>query len=206
MSNVRFAMFFKMTKNQLERKLKILKAAAVSFATFGFHISDIDNIAKSAGVGKGTLYRYFQNKEDLFFESVKYCADEMYDEIGKKLENVSFDHFVEALFDAHMDYYREHGDTYLLVANAVTQMPETTVDFFHELHKEKMKSIVSKLESGVRSGEVKDDLDLEILVKMLNVVSQLFCLTKDLSPEADDYERVKKTFVNVFNHGLLNNK
>ena len=195
-------MFFKMTKNQIERKLKILKAAVQSFASSGFHISDIDNIAKNAGVGKGTLYRYFQNKEDLFFESVKYCMDEMYDEIGKKLENVGYDNFVAVLFDAHMDYYREHKDTYLLVANAIIQMPETAVDFFHELHKEKMKVILGKLENGVREGAVKD-VDLEILVKMLNVLSQLFCLTKDVSPEADDYERVKKTFVNVFNYGLL---
>lgn len=195
-------MFFKMTKNQIERKLKILKAAVQSFASSGFHISDIDNIAKNAGVGKGTLYRYFQNKEDLFFESVKYCMDEMYDEIGKKLENVGYDNFVAVLFDAHMDYYREHKDTYLLVANAIIQMPETAVDFFHELHKEKMKVILGKLENGVKEGAVKD-VDLEILVKMLNVLSQLFCLTKDVSPEADDYERVKKTFVNVFNYGLL---
>ena len=196
-------MFFKMTKNQLERKLKILKAAAVSFATFGFHISDIDKIAKNAGVGKGTLYRYFQNKEDLFFESVKYCMDEMYEEIGKKLENVRYEDFVGVLFDAHMDYYREHGETYMLVANAILQMPQNSINFFHELHKEKMKIILDKLQSGVEEGKVKN-VDLEILVKMLNLVSQSFCLTKDISPEADDYVRVKETFVNIFNYGLLN--
>ena len=198
-------MFFKMTKNQLERKLKILKAAIKSFAASGFHISDIDNIAKNAGVGKGTLYRYFQNKEDLFFESVKYCMDEMYDEIGKKLENVRYEDFVGVLFDAHMDYYREHGETYMLVANAILQMPQNSINFFHELHKEKMKIILDKLQSGVEAGKVKN-VDLEVLVKMLNLVSQIFCLTKDISPEADDYVRVKETFVNVFNHGLLNNR
>ena len=196
-------MFFKMTKNQLERKLKILKAAIKSFAASGFHISDIDNIAKNAGVGKGTLYRYFQNKEDLFFESVKYCMDEMYDEIGKKLENVRYEDFVGVLFDAHMDYYREHEETYMLVANAILQMPQNSINFFHELHKEKMKIILDKLQCGVKAGKVKS-VDLEVLVKMLNLVSQIFCLTKDISPESDDYERVKETFVNVFNYGLLN--
>ena len=195
-------MFFKMTKNQIERKLKILKSAVKCFAASGFHISDIDNIAKNAGVGKGTLYRYFQNKEDLFFESVKYCMDEMYDEIGKKLENVSYNDFVGVLFDAHMDYYREHEETYMLVANAILQMPQNSINFFHEMHREKMKIILDKLQSGVEAGKVKN-VDLEVLVKMLNLVSQIFCLTKDISPEADDYERVKKTFVNVFNYGLL---
>ncbi|MBP5406324.1 TetR/AcrR family transcriptional regulator [bacterium] len=195
-------MFFKMTKNQLERKLKILKAAAVSFATLGFHISDIDKIAKNAGVGKGTLYRYFQNKEDLFFESVKYFMDEMYEEIGKKLENIRYEDFVGVLFDAHMNYYREHEDAYMLVSNAILQMPQNSINFFHELHKEKMKIILDRLQSGVKEGILKN-VDLEVLVKMLNLVSQIFCLTKDISPESDDYERVKETFVNVFNYGLL---
>ena len=128
--------------------------------------------------------------------------DEMYDEIGKKLENVSYNDFVGVLFDAHMDYYREHEETYMLVANAILQMPQNSINFFHALHREKMKIILDKLQSGVKEGAVKD-VDLEVLVKMLNLVSQIFCLTKDISPEADDYERVKETFVNVFNYGLL---
>ena len=160
-------------------------------------------ISGFSGVGKGTLYRYFQNKEDLFFESVKYCMDDMYDKIGKKLENVSYEDFVGVLFDAHMDYYREHEDAYMLVTNAILQMPKNSINFFHELHKEKMKIILDRLQSGVEAGKVKN-VDLEVLVKMLNLVSQSFCLTKDISPEADDYERVKKTFVNIFNYGLLN--
>lgn len=195
-------MFFKMTQNQLERKLKILRAAAMSFATFGFHVSDINEIAKNAGVGKGTLYRYFQNKEDLFFESVKFCADEMYDYIAERLENADYDKFAETLFDAHQDYYHDHKDAYIFVSKALSQMPKTIVHLFHEVHKEKMELLKQKLQKGVEAGKIKN-VDLDVLIKMLDVISQLFFLTKDISPDTEDYQCVKETFVNVFNYGIL---
>jgi AcrR family transcriptional regulator len=45
----------------------ILKAATKVFAGRNFHTVTMDEIAKVADVGKGTLYRYYKNKEDLYF-------------------------------------------------------------------------------------------------------------------------------------------
>ena len=44
---------------------RILEAATIAFAEKGFHGTTIPDIADSAGVGAGTIYRYFANKEDL---------------------------------------------------------------------------------------------------------------------------------------------
>jgi len=44
---------------------RILAAATVAFAEKGFHGTTIPDVANSAGVGAGTIYRYFANKEDL---------------------------------------------------------------------------------------------------------------------------------------------
>jgi AcrR family transcriptional regulator len=51
----------------LEQKEKILVAAAQLFGTQRFHEVRMDDIADVAAVGKGTLYRYFQDKEQLYF-------------------------------------------------------------------------------------------------------------------------------------------
>lgn len=45
----------------------ILDAAAKLFATQAYHKVRLDDVALAAGVGKGTLYVYFQSKEDLYF-------------------------------------------------------------------------------------------------------------------------------------------
>ena len=50
-----------------EKRRKILAAAARLFATQPFHKVLLSDVAEGAGVGKGTLYTYFQGKEDLYF-------------------------------------------------------------------------------------------------------------------------------------------
>ncbi|MEW6723459.1 MAG: TetR/AcrR family transcriptional regulator [Bacillota bacterium] len=44
---------------------RILEAAAEVFAEKGFHQATIDQIAQTAGIGKGTVYLYFKSKERL---------------------------------------------------------------------------------------------------------------------------------------------
>jgi AcrR family transcriptional regulator len=58
-------------------KDKILDAALDVFSEKGFHLATVDEIAERAGVGKGTLYRYFANKETLFNELVQLRLDEL---------------------------------------------------------------------------------------------------------------------------------
>jgi AcrR family transcriptional regulator len=56
-----------------EKRAKILKAAAELFATQPFHKVLLSDVAEAAGVGKGTLYIYFKDKEDLYI-SVLYSG------------------------------------------------------------------------------------------------------------------------------------
>lgn len=49
----------------------ILAAARREFARNGFHQTVVSDIAASAGVGKGTVYRHFGNKEQLFATLIK---------------------------------------------------------------------------------------------------------------------------------------
>ena len=50
-----------------EKRLAILEQAIRTFAETGFRGTDVQVIADRAGVGKGTVYRYFQNKNELFW-------------------------------------------------------------------------------------------------------------------------------------------
>ena len=48
----------------------IIAAAAKLFSTQPFHQVRLDEVAQAAGVGKGTLYIYFQSKEDLYYSLI----------------------------------------------------------------------------------------------------------------------------------------
>ena len=49
------------------KRQAILEQAIQTFADCGFRGTDVQVIADGAGVGKGTIYRYFRSKEDLFW-------------------------------------------------------------------------------------------------------------------------------------------
>lgn len=48
-------------------KEKIIEGATRCFARFGYAKTTLDDIGKSVGLKKNSLYHYFKNKEDLFF-------------------------------------------------------------------------------------------------------------------------------------------
>lgn len=63
--------------SRLDTKGRVLDAAFEVFTEKGFHVATVDEIAERAGVGKGTLYRYFSNKEALFNELVRLRLKEL---------------------------------------------------------------------------------------------------------------------------------
>ncbi len=52
-----------------DKKWEIMKAAEILFSNRRFHEITLDEVAQKAKVGKGTIYRYFANKDDLFFQT-----------------------------------------------------------------------------------------------------------------------------------------
>lgn len=54
----------------LSKEERILVAAEQIFSQYGYEKTTVDDIIKVADVGKGTLYKYFGNKEQLFYNLV----------------------------------------------------------------------------------------------------------------------------------------
>jgi AcrR family transcriptional regulator len=53
---------------------RIMHVAASEFARLGFDQANINVIAEQAGIGKGTIYLYFENKRDLFLAMLRHSA------------------------------------------------------------------------------------------------------------------------------------
>lgn len=60
-----------------DRKKWILEAASKSFALFGYKATTMDQVAKIANVGKGTIYTFFATKEELFDAIMQDVIQEM---------------------------------------------------------------------------------------------------------------------------------
>ena len=69
------------------KRKKILEAAATVFSQKGFHQAKMDEIAKQAGVAKGTLYYNFSGKSKLFAATVTEGMEKIIGQVEKELES-----------------------------------------------------------------------------------------------------------------------
>lgn len=73
-----------------DRKMQIIKAADKRFARHGFHKTNMDEIARDIRIGKPTLYYYFESKDALYIEVIKWEFEnylEMVNQIFSNDEN-----------------------------------------------------------------------------------------------------------------------
>lgn len=60
----------------LEKRAKILQAAKSIFLKMGYHATNMNQIAKEAGVTKLTVYNHFQDKNNLFMCAIEESCEE----------------------------------------------------------------------------------------------------------------------------------
>jgi len=72
---------------EAERKAGILETALKIFARDGFHNANVQVMADEAGVGKGTIYRHFGNKQELFLATSRHCLEMIDQFVRKKVGN-----------------------------------------------------------------------------------------------------------------------
>jgi len=82
------------------RKQAILDAALTVFSEHGFEAARLDDIAVRAGVAKGTLYLYFDDKEGLFEEVVRSAVNPILERLSvlAAAPDISADKTLAALF------------------------------------------------------------------------------------------------------------
>lgn len=104
-------------EQQARRQREIFEAAVHLFLEKGFAETSMREIAQAAGVGKSTLYDYFQTKDDIL---VTYFLDETYT-ISRQAEAINALDLpavekLRQLMRAHLEYLLENKDFYMALA------------------------------------------------------------------------------------------
>lgn len=140
----------------VDRRKLIVEAAAKSFALFGYKATTMDQVAKIANVGKGTIYTFFSNKEELFQEimnkliqEMKRVAEEVVDPNRKFFDNL------HRVLDRLLDFNEEHE----LAIKLAQEVKEIGTQMAQEGIRQIEKAIVGYIQQQVKraidKGEVK---------------------------------------------------
>lgn len=180
-------------KVSVDRKKQILDAAAKSFSLFGYKATTMDQVAKLANVGKGTIYNFFKNKEDLFHEIVSSLIAEM-----KEAAEQSFDEedsFVEkvhrALYQV-LDFRRKHQLTIKLFQEAREMGTPVVLEVMDKIERSILDYIRDKIEMGIKHGEIKNcNPEVTAFVILKTYISLIFDWERDHDPlEKDEIARL----------------
>ena len=149
---------------------ELLDAALDLFVEKGFSATRADEVAARAGVSKGTLFLYFQSKEDLFKAVVRENIANKFptwQEEFTTFEGSSADmlHYAMTSWWERIGKTRASGITKLVMSEA-QNFPEIAEFYQEEVIKPGNAMIRRILERGVQSGEFRE-LDLEQAVHII---------------------------------------
>jgi len=146
-------------KKQLSRR-RILDAARDVFFRDGFMLANLDEVATRAGVAKGTLYRYFESKADLYVAvlaengtAFEKKMQEVAGEAGPVLERLRrIGDFYLGHWTQHMDYFQIFWaiDNQSLIGG----LPEEALRDVSRLWEGSLSILQGVLDRGVRDGEL----------------------------------------------------
>jgi AcrR family transcriptional regulator len=154
----------------LRNRERLLEAAKHAFTSLGVEIS-LDDVAKAAGLGVGTLYRHFPTRDSLL-EAVYKDGVAQLAEAARRLAEE------RPPLDALRDWMRLFVDYIAMknvIAPALNCMVGGSSEIFAETGKQVKKAIGDLVERAAESGDIRKDLDpldlLRALVGVANVAS-----------------------------------
>jgi AcrR family transcriptional regulator len=189
---------------------EILDAALVVFGESGFARAKIDDVARLAGVSKGTVYLYYDSKEALFREMVRAkivaCLAE-----GEALVRTHEGSARALLVDLIRRMYvrmREEGMTRIarVVQAELMYFPELARFYFDEVILRARRLIEQVLERGAATGEFRSTphaFAARGLTSLLVHTAHVQCFYHVFDPQALGEEQALDGLLDLYLHGVL---
>ncbi len=148
------------TKKAQSRR-RILESARDVFFRDGFMAANLDEVADKAGVAKGTLYRYFESKADLYVavlaDNGRVFTDKMREAAGSEGAIIGRLESLSTFYLEHWTRHRDYFQIFWAVDNqpVIGDLPSSVVDEVTRLWEESLTILNELLEKGVESGELR---------------------------------------------------
>jgi AcrR family transcriptional regulator len=158
-----------------ERPGQILDAAFVEFGQRGLAGARLDDIAKRAGVGKGTIYLYFETKEALFREMVRVTLGAAIEE-SEQMMSSHTSGSIESLFRDYASkwwgFIRDERFAVvqrLVLAGELRDFPELMAFFATDIIARGRRVVATIIARGIESGEFRPT-DPAIAARMYSAI------------------------------------
>ena len=147
-------------ERKAQSRRRIIEAARDVFFRDGFMAANLDEVAERAGVAKGTLYRYFESKADLYVAVLADNGDVFVRKMADSADATpdSATAAIESMSRFYLDWWVRHNDYFQIfwaIDNeaVIGQLPEQVVSEVTRLWEESLQILDRLIRQGVENGE-----------------------------------------------------
>jgi AcrR family transcriptional regulator len=188
------------------RRSAILEAAARLFAERGFHRTTTRDIAEAADVSEGTLYNYFENKDELLMgimaqlEETQQVATRMAGSFPSDARE-----FLEFLLHYRKEIMDKNGSMLQSVLSEILVNPELRQRYYQELLVPSISIMQSDLCARIERGQIRK-VDASMVARFLiGLTTGLFVLQVLGDPQISFYwDDLSETITSIIFDGLDN--
>jgi AcrR family transcriptional regulator len=187
----------------------ILSAALEEFAAHGFHNASLNRVIESAGISKGSMYYYFDGKEDLYAHVARVELERMVARVGPFAIPATGnpDAFWSALENYYLQLMSALGTAPQLAALIRGWITASATPAMQQIQQEMEKAVVPWMErvlaAGRRIGAVRTDLPSGLLIAIAAGMGQAmdtWLLTQ--SSDAADLPRLISALLGMIRRAL----
>lgn len=184
--------------DKVQKKKDIALACKSLVVQEGINTLTISRLAKAAGIGKGTIYEYFKNKEEIVFEIVSIMMQEHSQKLRMQLEEQKstknkvkkFSEFFYSEEERELrEIYKEFISLSLIKPN------EEMVAFQTACFNNYYSWFLQILQAGVQSGELR--AESLALAQGLFVLGEGLFIAKNATNAIDDLKQELDTFIDT---------
>jgi len=153
-------------RRKAERPKEILEAAFGEFSRNGYAATTLDQVAERAGVTKGTIYVYFENKEHLFISMVRELTKATLDTVLDMFERHegSTAELLRAQFSfiyQHIVEDRRRREVVRMLIAEAPRFPALADRYHEEIHRPCLDLLQKAIQRGIDRGEIRRSAIIE---------------------------------------------
>jgi len=150
------------------RESDILTAAYAIFSTKGYGKAAMSEMAKSAGVSEGTIYKYFPSKQDLLARVIASFYKKLINNTQNSLIGIKgVENQLRVVISRHIHNFFEDIGMYRLLLQEVRPLNNYPNSEMHQLTRQYSEILLDVIKGGVATGEIRADVSAKLVRDMI---------------------------------------
>jgi len=184
------------------KKDRLIQASIKLFAQQGYHNTTVAEIADEAGVAKGTVYWYFNSKEELFWGIIVSGVELLNSKLADEVEqiNKSAIEKLEAIIRLHLDFFKKGKNIVKMTQECSASPGENFYKEIQKLREVGTNSVAKIIREGQENGEFVSNIEAEELANFI-----LGAIGGAYNPSVYELEEVEETtnlILNIILNGI----